>query len=126
MKLLLLGSWIAPVSFLSQAAPGDGWGIVAAYGAAAPFALLCLWVMNRKDREIEVLRVELEKVTAAGMTQVVPALVRSTDTVADAAKSLEAANVLMHQLASRGIPTESLEKVYRMLRLLERKLDGGS
>ena len=124
MKILLLGSWLTPVGLLSQADPGDGWGIVAAYGAAAPFALLCLWVMNRKDKEIEVLRGELEKVTAAGMGQVVPALVRSTETVADAARSLEAANVLMHQLASRGLSAEIIERVLRMLHILDRKLDG--
>lgn len=126
MKLLLLGSWVAPVGFLSQANPGDGWGIIAAYGAAAPFAFLCLWVMSRKDKEIEVLRGELEKVTEAGMGKVVPALVMSTETVADAAKSLEAANTMMHQLAARAVSPEILERIYRLLRVLERKIDDGT
>ena len=107
---------------LAQSAPTDAWGIVAAYGAAAPFALLCFWVMNRKDKEIEVLRGEVAKVTEAGMGQVVPALIRSTETVADAARSLEAANTMMHQVAARGPSSDTLDRVYRALRDCERRL----
>lgn len=123
MKILLALVWLAPTSVIAQATPEDGWGIVAAYGAAAPFALLCLWVMNRKDKEIETLRAEIAKVTEAGMGQVVPALVRSTETVADAAKGLEAATTMMHQLAARSFSPDALERWTRAIRAVEKRLD---
>lgn len=126
MKSLLFLTWLAPASILSQATPSDAWGIVAAYGAAAPFALLCFWVMSRKDKEIELLRGEVATVTQQGMGQVVPALVKSTETVADAAKALEAATTMMHQMAARGLAPDELARFSRLLRSVERRLDDGA
>lgn len=88
--------------------------------------MLCLWVMNRKDQELKTLRDEISSVTKVGMEQVVPALVRSTDTLAEAAKALEGATVMMHTLASRGVDPEELARFSRLLRKVERRLDDGS
>jgi hypothetical protein len=124
VKVVLAVLWFIAPGMVAQAAGGDPWGFLANYGAAAPFAALCLWIINRKDKEIETLRAEVASVTKVGMEQVVPALVRSTDGHAEAVKALEAATSMMHRLAGRGLDAEVVNRLYRVLRDVEQKLNG--
>jgi hypothetical protein len=124
LKFVIALAYLVAPGLVSQAASGDPWGFLANYGAAAPFAALCLWIINRKDKEIETLRAEVASVTKVGMEQVVPALVRSTDGHADAVKALEAATTMMHRLAGRGLDAEVVNRLYRVLRDVEKRLNG--
>ena len=123
MKTILLAAWLAPGGVLAQTSGGgDTWGILAAYGAAAPFALLCLFVMNRKDKEIEILRGEIATLTKVGMNDTVPALVRATTAVTESAKVLEATTTMMHQLAARGPDPKEIIRFSVLLQHVEQLL----
>lgn len=121
MRLALLAVWLAP-GVVAQATPDSPWGFLAAYGAAAPFAALCLWMLTKKDREIEGLKADNARVTDAGMGQVVPALTLATKTVSDASKVMEAVVTMMHQLQARSLDAEIVGRLIRVLNRMERRL----
>lgn len=127
MKLLLVAVWLVPSGILAQSTPSDPWGFIAAYGAAAPFAALCLWMLNRKDKEIELLRSDNTKITEAGMGRVVPMLEKATAAVTDSTRVMEAAMTMIHQIAGRSLSPDELARFHRTLRdvqiLLERDRD---
>lgn len=125
MRLTLLtGSAIAPVGVLAQVPPSDGWGILASYGVAAPFALLCLWIIHRQGKDLETTRADLASATQVGMEKVVPALERSSATVTEATKAVESATVMMHNLAGRTLSAEHVYELIRLLGVIERRLGG--
>lgn len=68
MKLLAALAGV-PAWLVAQAAPSglDGGTLVVAYGAAAPFAALCMWRMFRADARADRLETKVDELNAAAL-----------------------------------------------------------
>lgn len=87
-------------SLLAQAAPTpstDWLGILAAYGVAAPFALLCLYFIKELRTENKELRDRL-------VDSFIPALTISNQLHTDTATALNEATKLVHTLSGAPVP----------------------
>lgn len=88
------------VGFISQTnvTPGTDWlGVLAAYGVAAPFALLCLYFIKELRSENKELRDRL-------VDSFIPALTLSNKLHTDTAKVLNEATQLVHTLSAAPVP----------------------
>lgn len=127
MKLLALFVFApgaaAVVAQTSTPSGGDWASILTAYGVAAPFALLCLWQIRLKDKEIEQLRADNAKLIQSTIDRVVPAALELSEVAAEANKALQGATVMMHNLAGRGFDGVEMARLSRLMRDLEVRLD---
>ncbi len=124
MKAALIFSPLPAIIVAQVSDPSSGWGsILTAYGTAAPFALLCLWQINRLAGEVKELRGENIRLSEKVIDDIVPAAIKLTDAATEATQALQGATVMMHTLAGRGMDAETQGRFTRLLRKVERKLD---
>lgn len=106
-------------SLIAQAAdPSNGWlQIVATYGIASPFVLLCLYIMKEQRAEIKELREYSRKLSDAAMDRVLPTTLEATGVMKETAEALTASNVMIHAISGR--PNMDPVLLARLVKALE-------
>jgi hypothetical protein len=94
----------------TQVSGGDWPSILQAYGAAAPFAALCLWVIYETRRDNKRLNEQI--------VEAIPALAESSRLVAENTENLARVSVMMHQMAARPVGDPML--LLRLVNALEK------
>lgn len=106
---------------------GGGWvEIVATYGIASPFVLLCLYVMREQRAEIKEVREDNRKISEAAMEKILPVSLEATNALKETAEALTAANIMMHTLSGRPVVDPVLmARLQRALEEVERRFQAG-
>lgn len=123
---MFVALFLGPVWAQAQTDPTSGWqGILTAYGVAAPFALLCLWQIQRLSGELKELRAENSKLNQATIERIVPAALQLTAAATGATQAVQEATLMQQALSSQRLSTEDLEDFRRLMRRIETRLGNG-